>query len=168
MEIFDIYDNNRIKTGKTKARGVPLDKGEYHLMVVVLIFDSAGRMLVQKRGGSTGWMPGAWTCTAGGGVCSDESPDCAATRELFEELGIKHNFRGRPANFSRNIKNGFIDYFILKKDIDINTLNVPNEEVADVKWVDKKEMLNMIKEGKCVNYPLGFVEYCFDNKETSF
>ena len=33
MEIWDIYDCNRVKTGRTHERGKPMIAGDYHLVV---------------------------------------------------------------------------------------------------------------------------------------
>ena len=49
MEHWDIYNADRIPTGKTIERDTPLQKGEYHLVVHVCIFNSDGELLIQKR-----------------------------------------------------------------------------------------------------------------------
>ena len=32
MELWDIYDDNRLKTGRTVERGNPMAPGEYHIV----------------------------------------------------------------------------------------------------------------------------------------
>ena len=49
MELWDVYDINRNKTGKTAVRGEGLPEGGYHLVVHVCIIGSDGRMLIQQR-----------------------------------------------------------------------------------------------------------------------
>ncbi len=44
MELWDVYDINRNKTGKTAARGEVLPEGGYHLVVHVCIIGSDGRI----------------------------------------------------------------------------------------------------------------------------
>ena len=170
MEIWDIYDSNRIKTGRTHPRSEKFGDGHdgnYMLVAMILIFDTQGRMLLQKRPMHLGWEPGKWTMTAGGAVKSGETSAEAARRELYEELGITLGFSGKCANFSRNLGGAFLDYFVFVADIDLTTLPVPNDEVAAVQWAAKDEMLEMIKRGECINYRPAFVEFCFDLIEDS-
>ena len=162
MEIWDIYDNNRIKTGKTHVRGEKMVEGDNILIVMILIFDKDGRMLSQQRPMDMTWGPGKWTMTAGGAVQAGETPSQAAERELYEELGIKMDFAGARPNFTMTNDTAFIDYFLVRADIDLATLSVPNEEVAGVKWVSKEEMLSMVDSGESMNYRKSFLEFCFD------
>ena len=162
MEIWDIYDNNRIKTGKTHIRGEKMDAGDYITIVMVLIFDSDGRMLMQQRPKHVTWGPGKWTMTAGGAILAGETSCKAASRELYEELGIKMDFTGIRPNFTMTNETAFIDYFVARTNIDLATLAVPNEEVDAVKWASKDELLDMIDSGESMSYRKSFVEYCFD------
>ena len=86
MEVWDVYDSNRRKTSKQIKRGSPLSDGEYHLVVHICIFNSAGEMLIQQRQSFKEGWPNLWDVTAGGSVLSGESSNQAASRELFEEL----------------------------------------------------------------------------------
>ena len=43
-EVWDIYDENRIKTGRTMIRGNEIKNGDYHLVVHVCIFNSKGEL----------------------------------------------------------------------------------------------------------------------------
>ena len=49
MELWDVYDVVRNKTGRTMVRGETFAEGDYHLVVHVCIFNSKGEMLIQKR-----------------------------------------------------------------------------------------------------------------------
>lgn len=162
MEIWDIYNNNRIKTNKTHIRGEKLAKGDYIAIVMILIFNSKGQMLLQQRPNHMEWGPGKWTMTAGGATKSGETATQAASRELYEELGIKMDFTDTRPNFAMTTQNAFMDYFIVRADIDLSTLNLPNEEVAAAKWASKEEMLAMIDNEECMSYRKSFVEYVFD------
>jgi hypothetical protein len=53
MELWDVYDINRNKTGKTAVRGEGLPEGGYHLVVHVCIIGSDGRMLSSASRSST-------------------------------------------------------------------------------------------------------------------
>ena len=166
MEIWDIYDSNRVKTGRTCPRSEKLRDGgydgDYMLVAMILIFDTQGRMLIQKRPMHLGWEPGKWTMTAGGAVKAGETPSQAAGRELYEELGIKMDFAGKRPNFAMTNSNAFIDYFVVRADINEAALAVPNEEVAAAKWISKEELLEMIDRGASMPYRKPFVEFCFN------
>ncbi len=49
MELWDLYTENRVKTGETHVRGNPLPKEKYHLVVNVWIKNSEGKYLISKR-----------------------------------------------------------------------------------------------------------------------
>jgi len=103
-----------------------------------------------------------WTMTAGGAVLAGEVPTEAASRELYEELGIEIDFTDHRPKFSMTDKNAFLDYFVVCAEVDLTSLNVPNDEVVAVKWASKEEMLEMTSCGECMPYRKSFLEFCFD------
>lgn len=64
-------------------------KGLRHRIVFVVVQDTSGRMLLQKRSKNMKLWPGRWTVAASGHVDAGEDYDTAAKRELAEEIGIK-------------------------------------------------------------------------------
>lgn len=66
MELWDVYDINRNKTGKTVVRGEGLPEGGYHLVVHVCIIGSDGRMLIQQRQPFKHGFSNLWDVSAGG------------------------------------------------------------------------------------------------------
>lgn len=59
-----------------------------HRVVHVLVFNSKGELLLQKRSMNKDVAAGKWDTSVGGHVSSDETPDEAVKREMKEELGI--------------------------------------------------------------------------------
>jgi len=49
MERWDLYTQDREKTGKTMVRGDKTPEGFFHLQVHVCIFNTRGEMLIQQR-----------------------------------------------------------------------------------------------------------------------
>ena len=49
MELWDLYTENRVKTGETHVRGNSLPENKYHLVVNVWIKNSEGKYLISKR-----------------------------------------------------------------------------------------------------------------------
>lgn len=88
MEIFDLYDENRIKTGQTIPRGSVISDGFYHMVVHICIFSSEGKMLIQQRQPFKKGLSNLWDVSAGGSAVSGDTSRSAAVRELSEELGI--------------------------------------------------------------------------------
>ena len=163
MELWDVYDVNRRRTGKKIVRGKGrLREGEYHLVVIILVFSSDGRLLIQKRNeNKTGW-PGMWDVSAGGAVTAGESSARGAERELYEELGIKHGFRGVRPHFSFSHKLGFADCYIIEKDVDPASLNLQQTEVSAARYATLDEILDMIEVGEFIPYYESLMRLMFD------
>ena len=162
MEIWDIYDKDRVKTGETMIRGHEKPEGAYHLLVFIAVFNTSGQMLIQQRQPFKEGWPGKWDITAGGSAISGDSSQQAAARELYEEVGIKTDFSHDLPHFTINSdRKHFCDYYLMRWDVDVDSLNVPNDEVAQVKWATKEEILTMIDEGSFVPKQDGIIDLCF-------
>ena len=86
VEIWDLYDAQGEKTGKTMIRGEAIPSGFYHIGVHIWPMNDKGELLIQRRSMGVQWKPGIWAVT-GGSAVSGEEPLTAARRELREELG---------------------------------------------------------------------------------
>jgi len=100
--------------------------------------------------------------TTGGSALAGENSQQAAARELFEEVGITADFGGIPPHFTINSLNIFNDYYLLRQDVDLSTLNVPNDEVAQVRWAGKDEILAMIADDTFAPIRRGTLELAYD------
>lgn len=164
MEIWDVYDSERQQSNKQVYRGSKLDGGEYHLVVHICIFNSAGEMLIQQRQSFKKEWPNMWDVTAGGSVLSGESSNQAASRELFEELGLAVSFEEFRPNLTINFDQGFDDFYLLEMDTDLDTLVLQQEEVQSVRWANEQEIQMMIAEGSFVPYYGSLIHLFFDMK----
>lgn len=151
VELLDVYDENRNKTGIVRPRGKEnFKEGEYFLSVEALIINSKKEILISKRSESKKLYPGYWEINGGGSLANETSLE-AIIRELNEELGIK--FEEQKAILLKTIKNEirFKDVWLFEIDIDIKDLKFQYEEVTDAKWIDIDTFEQMIEEGtiKC-------------------
>ncbi len=168
MEIFDLYDINRIKTGETMERGTKVPDERFRLVVHIIVFNSKGQMLIQQRASDRLSHPDIWDFSVGGSVVSGESSSRGAERELFEELGIGCKLEGKVANFSVNFECGFDDYYVIDYDIDEKDVKFQKEEVQAVKWANKQEILDLIRNNKFIEYRESLVEFLFSFKDKKY
>jgi len=111
MELWDIYDADRNKTGRTMERG-PVPEGDYHLVVHVCIFNSKGEMLIQQRQSYKEGWPNLWDISVGGSAVKGDSSQSAAEREVKEELGLNIAV---ATNCPATTANGQIDFLGLRR-----------------------------------------------------
>lgn len=138
MELWDIYDINRNKTGQKHVRGRPMRKGEYHLSVFVWTFNSAGQLLLTRRSPEKESYPNQWAVTGGAALAGETSLQ-AVQRELHEETGISAGEEEFSLVGSYRRKNGFCDVYFLVKDAPLEQLTLQPGETCDARWVDRRE-----------------------------
>ena len=153
-ELFDVLNEKGEYTNRIETRKKCHKEGLYHKAVVVFIINSKGQVLLQRRSPNKRMWPNLWDVTAGGHVSSGEFGFQAIIRECKEELGIELNkdditFIGSTK--STNIKgdiinNHFNEIYIANKEIDETKLKLQEDEVAEVRWVDKDEIIKRIRD----------------------
>jgi isopentenyldiphosphate isomerase len=162
MEKWDIYDKERVPTGRLMNRGDPFKPNEYHLVVHVCIFNARGEMLIQQRQPFKESWPDLWDFTVGGSALTDENSQAAATRELLEEIGLPVDLADDRPYITIHFGLGFDDYYILEKDLDISRLTLQYEEVQSLKWAVKEDILKMVEDGTFIPYYPSMIDLLFD------
>ena len=143
-ELRDLYDINSNKTDKTYMKGDPIPEGYYPMVVMVVIRNSKGEFLMQKRVESKG---GDWGVT-GGHPKSGETPIEGIITEVREELGLdfsNENFILYDSGCDG--KDCYKMYFVTK-DIDLNQIKIQEEELTQVKWFTMDELRKMVDSGE--------------------
>lgn len=161
MEVWDLYDKDRIKTGETMVRGSKFKENTYHLVVHVCIFNLEGKMLIQQRQPFKDGWPNMWDITVGGSAVSGDTSQLAAEREVYEEIGYKLSLDGIRPSLTINFDKGFDDIYLIQKDVDISKLRLQYEEVQSVKWASKEEILSMIDEEIFIPYHKSLIDLLF-------
>ena len=149
MELWDLFDKNRRPLHRTHVRGVPMRRGEYHLVVFVWIFNSCGQMLLTKRSPEKKTYPNFWSPT-GGAVQAGETSLQAIARELREETGIQADRTEFKLLTSACVasRSYFSDIYSLQKDVPQSEIVLQEGETCDAKWVSKAEFEAMIAAGE--------------------
>ncbi len=164
-ELWDLYDKNRIKTGKTMRRGDPVPEGYYRNVVHIALFNGEGKMLIQRRVPDKDGWSGMWDITVGGSSVAGETSSEGAERELAEELGIAHDLsEARPA-LTLSFKGGFGDLYIINRDVQLSELTLQSTEVCDAKYATLAEICKMIDEDEFIPYHKSFIEFLFFLKD---
>ena len=161
MELFDLYTADREKTGKTMVRGEPTPEGYYRLVVHICIFDGQGRMLIQQRQPFKHGWSNMWDISVGGSAVAGDDSRSAAERETREELGLEIDLKDERPTMTIYWEHGFDDYYVLTRNVDLDTLTLQPEEVQTVRWADKEEILQMIDDRTFIPYEKSLIELLF-------
>lgn len=162
MELWDVYDCNRVKTGRTHERGKPMLAGDYHLVVVIWVLNSKGQFLVTKRTPNKRF-PNLWEPTGGSAVTGDTSLD-AALREVKEETGLTLEPENGKIILSNRLDEypDFLDVWLFKQDFDISEVVLQEGETCDAKWATEQEIRSMIDTGEFVPV-FDYIEEVFES-----
>ncbi len=87
-ELLDVYDEYGMETGEALPKSEIHKFGILHRTVQIWLYNGNGGLILQKRALTKKSDPGKWAIP-GGHVDSQEESRVAATRELFEEMGIE-------------------------------------------------------------------------------
>lgn len=158
MELWDIYDSNKKRTGRTMKRNDwILKEGEYHLTVLGVIARPDGKYLITKRVMTKSWAPGWWEVSGGAAMAGEDSAD-AVRREVLEETGLDVSKASGGYLFSYRRDNPeegdnyFVDIYRFVMDFDESDLKLQTEETEGYKLATPEEIEEIAKEGKFLHY----------------
>ena len=166
MELWDLYDRDRIKTGEIHPRGTPIPQGRYHMVVHVVIFNSDGQMLIQQRQPFKEGWPNLWDVTVGGSAVAGDNSRTAAQREVLEEIGLPLDLSRELPKITLPFDCGFDDIYTLVMDVDLSALTLQESEVQAVRWASEQEVLAMLADGQFIPYHKAFIELLFALRES--
>ncbi|MGN0996741.1 MAG: NUDIX domain-containing protein [Candidatus Ventricola sp.] len=150
-EIWDLFDANGRKTGRTMRRGEEVPAGLYHLGVHIWPVNQSGEWLIQQRAATVQWKPNLWAVT-GGSAVSGEDAMTAARRELREELGYDAAESEMQQIACLRRSNSFCNVFIIHIDCPAEAFVLQKEEVRAVRWCDKHTLMRMVADNVMYNY----------------
>ena len=159
-EIFDIYNIQGKFQNRTIERGVPLAKGDFHLVVQVWIKNKDNLFLIQKRADHLKSAPGVWATTAGH-VLAGETAIAGAIRELEEEMGIAATNNHLEEVYREITGQSHSVAFLLKKEVQLKDVTIQPEEVSAVRWETAETVKAMIEEGSFYDYGNVYMQTIF-------
>ena len=149
-EIWDIYDENRVKTGRTHRRGDYLTQGDYHLVVHVWLLNRSGQFLLTKRSPNKGF-PNMWECTGGSALAGDDSL-AAAVREVREETGLTLDPKRGEVVLTYRGTDYITDVWLFRQDFNLSDVQLLEGETCDVMYASVEELLQLRSDGLLVPF----------------
>ena len=144
MEWNDIYNADRVLTGRRHLRGTPWRDGELGLVVCVWVYDGRGNVLLTRRAPEKSFA-GTWE-NSGGAAQAGETSRQAIVRELFEETGIRAGEEEFEFLRTAQDKNSFYDHYCLCREIPLEEVKLLPGETDDVRWATFAEVHEMSRK----------------------
>lgn len=158
MELWDIYDGNKQRTGRTMKRNDwCLKDGEYHLTVLGVVARPDGRFLITKRVMSKAWAPGWWEVSGGAVQAGEDSKD-AVVREVKEETGLDVSNAEGGYLFSYQRENPgegdnyFVDIYRFVMDFDETDVKLQEEETDGFMLATAEQIKEFAQQGIFLHY----------------
>jgi len=134
-----------------KYRDDLIPKKDIYRVTALWITNSKGEVLCAQRSFNKEHNPGKWGPAVSGTVEEGETREENVYKEAEEELGIKDiKFEIGPKYSTLERPNTkhfrFTQWFLAKIDRKAEDFKVQKEEVEQVKWFSKKEILRIAKE----------------------
>lgn len=146
MELWDIYDRDRNRTGRTMVRNDwNMEPGDFHLTVLGVIVRPDGRFLITKRVMTKSYAPGAWEVSGGAAMAGEDSLE-AVKREILEETGV--NVEGAKGGFvfsymrenPEEKDNYFVDVYRFEMDITDEDVKLQEKETGGYMFATREEI----------------------------
>ena len=160
MELIDIVDENGIPTGETIDRTVAHRTGVRHRTTHIWIVrrrEGKVEILLQKRAKYKDSFPGCYDISSAGHIPAGVGFVESGLRELQEELGFTISREeliecGLHCTFNENefhgipyVDNQVAKVFLLWKDKEVEELQLQEEEIESVIWMDFEECKEAVR-----------------------
>lgn len=144
MELEDLYDSNFNRLDKTIRRRVDeIPEDCYVMMSYALIKNNDKYLLEQATARSNNTL-----AIPGGHVLAGEDGLTGLKRELKEELNLE-NINIKHLDTIIYPYNSYIfNIYLIEDNIDTNNIEYDSNEVTNINWYSKEEILERIKDGK--------------------
>lgn len=158
MELWDIYDKNKVRTGRTmKKNDWCLKDDEYHLTVLGVVSTPDQRFLITKRVMTKAWAPGWWEVSGGAAMAGEESLT-AVIREVKEETGLDVSQAKGGYQFTYHRENPgegdnyFVDVYRFTLDFDESDLKLQRAETDGYMLATLDQIKAFAQQGIFLHY----------------
>ena len=117
------------------------------LVIHLCLFDSAGRMLIQRRQDTCARWPGLWDVSVRGCAEAGETGIAAAVREAEEELGLTLVPGSLRHALTVCFPQGHDELYLCSMPLPHAVLRLQPEEVSEVRWASEEEILRLRGDG---------------------
>jgi isopentenyldiphosphate isomerase len=141
-ELLEIIDEEGNVLGLAPRSEIHGNPTLLHRVVHVLVFNSGGNLLLQKRSMRKDVAPGRWDTSVGGHVAPGEDLAEAARREMMEELAIPERLEFLYSyRHSNPYESELVHTFSCRHDGDFT---FDREEIDEVRFWSIREILDII------------------------
>lgn len=158
MELWDIYDENKERTGATmKHNDWNMKPGEFHLTVLGVLMRPDGKYLITRRRMDKEWAAGWWEVPGGGVRAGENSVGCSDSgnqgrdRSRCTEAEGGYAFSYKRVNPEEK-NNYFVDIYKFILDFDESDVKTQEEEVSGFAIADIKEIKRYADQGIFLHY----------------
>lgn len=158
MELWDIYNANKQRTGRTMVRNDwCLKDGEYHLTVLGVVKRPDGKFLITQRAMNKSWAPGWWEVSGGAAKAGEDSRD-AIVREIKEETGLDVSQANGGYVFTYKRENPgegdnyFADVYCFEMEFNEADVRPQESETLGYMIADLEQIESFAKEGIFLHY----------------
>ena len=145
MEWLDVYDEKGKLTGKVAERGAFLPKDAYFLCAHVILENTDGLFLIQKRSDTKATRPGQWDITAGA-VDAGETSLEGALREAKEEVGLTLPSEQMQFLFRDRRRSCFHDVWYIKMPFTVESCVMQESEVQAIRLVSAETLAHLVQQ----------------------
>lgn len=138
-ELLDIVDDTDRVVG-SRTRGDIHRLGLKHRSVHVLVFSSAGELLLQKRSMMKDECRGMWDSSCAGHVESGQSYEETAPRELEEELGISVDESLQALFKMPATADSGLEFAMVYRTVHDGPFEFAEDEIDEIAWYSTSEI----------------------------
>ena len=142
-ELFYHVDENDNVLGSVKREVAIGDPTIIHRAIQIVI-SNKDKVLLQKRSMKKDSYPGFWTVSASGHVSFGQTYEEAASRELFEEIGLKSQLSLVTKHIVRMEHETEMEAIFTGKATQ-EEIHFDTYEISETAWIPKDQLTNFIK-----------------------
>lgn len=150
MSKWDLYDDKFNNTEIVVDETDEIPDGKYHYSINAWVLNSKKQLLLIRNTLNYNiHYPGFWS-SINGNVLSGEIPMDTCIKTIYSKIGINVLISDieKIDTRLRDPYHYIYETYIVNKDIDLNQIYFVDNMAVQAKWVDLKELYNMIENGE--------------------